>query len=378
MTLAKVLVVEDDLLVSGDIQSTLKNLGFQVIGSAMRGDEAIRMAQELKPDVVLMDICLKGKLDGVAAASTIKETTDAAVIYLTAFSDGATFERAKITEPYGYIVKPFRETDLRITIRLALYKRQRNRVEHLAVKEDILTVDSPAIQADDIASLKELILKEIELFSLLSEPDRMDFAARCRSVPYAAGEILCSEGNDQSSCFIVVDGRVSMFKSSPNGRELIVEILPPKDISNLVAAFEDQPAAVTVRATTKSTVLLVPKKALFELLNQHPEFYRLFVKEANQRLRSAYNIMRAMAHDKVEARIAAMLTELSKRSSLCTTTGKGIRITRQELADLTGTTPETAIRVTRALEDKGVLGLSKRGAIEIINMAELREYASSV
>lgn len=375
MKQVKILVVEDDPIVSGDIESVVTGLGYQVVGSAMTGLDAISKTQELKPDVILMDIFLKGKMDGVEAVKIIKEKSNAAIIYLTAFSDDTTLDRAQITEPYGYIVKPFRETDLRITIGLAIYKQNKGKIElSNSFKE---TLDSTLEQTSDVAKSKELILKEIELFSFLSETDLKDFARVCRIKEYSAGEVITSEGNDKVSCFIVIDGRVSMFKSSSNGRELVVEILAPKDISNLVSAFEDQPAALTARAVTKSKVFLVPKRALFDLLNKHPEFYRLFVKEANQRLRAAYNIIRSMAHDKVETRIASMLAELSKRSSLCTATGKGICITRQELADLTGTTTETAIRVTRALEDQGVLGLSKRGTIEIRNMTELKECAAS-
>ncbi|MGA2933715.1 MAG: response regulator [Methanomicrobiales archaeon] len=118
----KILIVEDEFITASDIQSTLKGMGFLVPGIADTGEDAIKMAGDLKPDAILMDILLKGKMNGIAAASIIKDKYGIPVIYLTGQSDDATINRALESEPFGYIIKPFEEKTLKATIGMALYK----------------------------------------------------------------------------------------------------------------------------------------------------------------------------------------------------------------------------------------------------------------
>lgn len=118
----KILIVEDEGIVTLNIRKTLERLGYVVAGVATSGEVAITNATELRPDLVLMDIFLRGALDGIDAAEKIRTLLHIPVIYLTAHADGNTLQRAKLTEPFGYIVKPFRERDLHISIEFALYK----------------------------------------------------------------------------------------------------------------------------------------------------------------------------------------------------------------------------------------------------------------
>jgi CheY-like chemotaxis protein len=122
MTKARILVVEDEPIVAMDIQRSLGRLGYVVLGAVSSGREAIRRTAEGLPDIVLMDIVLKGEMDGVEAARQIRERFKIPVVYLTAHGDEGTLERAKITGPFGYIVKPFDETELRTTIEIALHR----------------------------------------------------------------------------------------------------------------------------------------------------------------------------------------------------------------------------------------------------------------
>jgi len=118
----KILIVEDEGIVILHIRKALENLGYIVAGIANDGDDAIAKATEIRPDLVLMDIVLKGAVDGIEAADKIHAILNIPVIYLTAHADENTLQRAKVTEPFGYIVKPFRERDLQIAIEFALYK----------------------------------------------------------------------------------------------------------------------------------------------------------------------------------------------------------------------------------------------------------------
>ena len=118
----RVLVVEDEAIVATDIRKILDNLGYEVVGTASSGKTAIQKAKENKPDLVLMDIVLKGKMDGIEAAEQIRQRFNIPVVYLTAYADNQILKRAKVTEPFGYIVKPFEDRELKSVIEMALYK----------------------------------------------------------------------------------------------------------------------------------------------------------------------------------------------------------------------------------------------------------------
>jgi CheY-like chemotaxis protein len=134
MSSASVLVVEDENIVARDILSMLKDLGYLVAAVASSGEEAIEKAAIKRPDVVLMDIVLKGEVDGVQAAQEIRTRFQIPVIYLTAYADEETLQRAKLTEPFGYILKPFEERELHVAIELALY-RHRNQTAQAGAPE---------------------------------------------------------------------------------------------------------------------------------------------------------------------------------------------------------------------------------------------------
>ncbi len=124
MSKPKILVVEDEGLVAKSIQDMLNNMGYEAPDTALSGEKAIKKADEIRPDLILMDIKLKGEMDGIEAAEIIHDRFDIPVVYLTAFADEETLERAKITEPFGYLLKPFEEQDLQSTIEMALYKNK--------------------------------------------------------------------------------------------------------------------------------------------------------------------------------------------------------------------------------------------------------------
>ncbi|MCC5639847.1 response regulator [Nostoc sp. CHAB 5844] len=127
MEQVRILVVEDEVIVARTIANQLNQLGYTVIGTASSGQAAITKALESKPELVLMDVILKGEMDGITAASQIREQLDIPVIFLTAYGDDNTVQRAKITQPFGYIVKPFTPKDLRIAIEIGLLKHELER-----------------------------------------------------------------------------------------------------------------------------------------------------------------------------------------------------------------------------------------------------------
>jgi len=124
MSNEKIMVVEDEWLVADQLCRNLKDLGYTVCGAASTADEAIEKAEEERPDLILMDIVLKGEKDGIEAADRITSQFDIPVIYLTAYTNQEYIERAKQTNPFGYLVKPFNQRELHSSIEMVLHKHK--------------------------------------------------------------------------------------------------------------------------------------------------------------------------------------------------------------------------------------------------------------
>ena len=152
MTPVKILVVEDERIVATDFQQRLNGMGYWVPVTAGSSQDALRKAAETRPDLVLMDISLEGYVDGIEVAGKLREMLDVLPIYLTAYSDPLTLARANVTEPLGYIVKPFDNATLSRTIEMALHRRQRERQLKQSVsclKSISLCVSEGLIAADE-------------------------------------------------------------------------------------------------------------------------------------------------------------------------------------------------------------------------------------
>lgn len=141
---SKILVVEDEMIISMEIKQKLQAMGYIVTGQAITGESAIQKAGEIQPDLVLMDIRLKGDMDGISAAKRIIELHDLPIIFLTAHSDKATLERAIAVSPSGYLLKPFKERELMTNIEMSLHK---HRVRQ-KLREEVTPLPSPGIYKD--------------------------------------------------------------------------------------------------------------------------------------------------------------------------------------------------------------------------------------
>lgn len=155
MSKSKILIVEDERITAEDLKNTLESLGYEVTGVASSADSFYKCLQARMPDLVLMDIYLKGKIDGIELATEIKEKYFLPVIYLTAYSDPGILERAKVTEPFGYILKPFQERELHSNIEMALHKnRMEIRINHLnAILKAIRDVNQLIVRVNNSPEL---------------------------------------------------------------------------------------------------------------------------------------------------------------------------------------------------------------------------------
>ena len=252
---ARVLVVEDEAIVAMDISASLRVLGYEVEGPASTGEEAIALALRTRPDLVLMDIMLRGGMDGVEAARRIREATGAPIVYLTAYADEGTLRRAKEAEPLGYLLKPFEERELRTTIETALYKHRtevRLRESERWLATTLKSIGDAVIAADERGRVK-LINPAAEALTGwpqgsalgrdLSEVFQLADEATGRRVEVGAGEgiarqadilLLSRDGRStpiEASASVITDekgdfrGSVLIFKDISERRRLAMQLL---------------------------------------------------------------------------------------------------------------------------------------------------------
>ncbi len=159
----RILVVEDEIITAEDIKESLLDMGYTVLALVSSGEEAIIKVEDNEPDLVLMDIVLSGEMDGIETAKQIRLRFNIPVVYLTAYSDKIILERAKITEPFGYILKPFNERELHTNIEIAIHKHKRER--ELKESEQWLAAILKYLGEAVIATDKEGIIKFINPFA---------------------------------------------------------------------------------------------------------------------------------------------------------------------------------------------------------------------
>jgi PAS domain S-box-containing protein len=151
MSHENILIVEDEGIVAMDIQNRLRSMGHNIVGITPNGEDAVTRAGEVRPDLVLMDIMLQGNMDGIAAAEKIRRKYDIPIVFLTAYSENATLNRAKDTAPFGYVLKPFTSKELYIAVEMALHKHdlekklryneERFRVTLKSIGDAVITTD---------------------------------------------------------------------------------------------------------------------------------------------------------------------------------------------------------------------------------------------
>lgn len=242
------------------------------------------------------------------------------------------------------------------------------------------SMPSAPTQAVSVDAYK--FLRSLSEFSQLPENDLRTLANASRFATLDSGQYITIEGEEESSYgFIVVSGCLAMLKSSINGKELTVELLHSGDIFGLLVmlAADRLPAQLSARSLQKSTVLWVPINHFTHMLKTHPILFKEFVAHLLLCLQSSYRLSRGLAHDRVEVRIAAILSSsaLKFRKSPGSEAAATFNFTRQQLADLTGTTPETAIRVTRAMQRDGFIDIKRPGVIRILNLNALQELVET-
>ena len=248
MNAVRILIVEDEAIVSMELEERLAAMGYHPVGSASRGEEAVELTEELRPDLVLMDIRLQGAMDGIDTAREILSRFRVPVIFVTAYSEDSTLERAKLAEPYAYILKPFDDRELRSSIEIALYKHAaEEEIRRLNRLYDVLSQVNQAIvriqtREELLPSICRLVVERgaVDLAWigwLDSQISRLTPVAHFGShvesliaMQSAAGELSSDESNPRRA---IREGKPSVCNECGSG-----SCLHPSDKSPAVLGFQ--------------------------------------------------------------------------------------------------------------------------------------------
>jgi CRP-like cAMP-binding protein len=222
------------------------------------------------------------------------------------------------------------------------------------------------------------LLRRIPFFRRLSPALRQRIAEVARTKPYDRGSLIFAEGDPSDAFMVIVSGRVKVFKATPAGKEIILEIFGAGDPLGAVAVYEGAPFFASALALEPSEILRIEQTAFFRLLEQDPALVRGLLSGLTIRLAELTRRLAELSGARVEARFARLFLKLSEQIGKADRGGVFIPmpLSRQELADLTGTTIETAIRIMSRWQKEEVLHTEKDGFV-IIDRGALDEAAAS-
>lgn len=211
-------------------------------------------------------------------------------------------------------------------------------------------------------------------FRTLSAMDREAIARATRERRAAAGEVIFREGQPADSLWAVKEGLVYIVKSGVDGREIVLEIISPDELFGAVVALENRPYPASAVAAEPSVVWQLPASLARELCQKHPTLRSAILEQVTVRLRQAHERLRSLALERVEQRLARMLLTLTDKIGHEQNGITVLNVTRQELADMIGTTVETAIRITSKWQQGGVVS-SSRHQIGLTDVSALKKIA---
>ena len=222
------------------------------------------------------------------------------------------------------------------------------------------------------------LLRRLPFFKRLSAPLRARVAAVARIKAHERGEVIFAEGDPSDAFMVIVDGRIKVFKSTPAGKEIILEIFGAGDPLGAVAVYEGAPFMASAVALEPSRVLAIEQRAFFRLLEDDPAFVRGLLSGLTIRLAELTRRLAEMSGARVEARFARLFLKLCEQIGRAERGGTFVpmALARQELADLTGTTIETAIRIMSRWQKEDVLHTEKDGFV-ILNREALEDAAAT-
>lgn len=347
----KLLLIEDNQEVRENTVEILELAGYEVY-SAVNGKEGVEKAIEVLPDLIICDIMMP-VLDGYGALHLLnknEKTSSIPFIFLTAKSERSDMRKGMEMGADDYITKPFDDLELLSAVESRLKKSEVNRKEIKPTTDDMNELLGNITGLDDIKKI----------------------SSRQQTKHYKKKDSIYTEGDSPVGLYLLISGKVKIYKSHELGKDLIIKLLQPGDFFGYLALLEDTPHIMSAEALEDSEVVIFPREDFYKLMT-HPQVMQQFVKLLSGNIHTEQEKLIALAYSSVRKRSAEALIELYKRYHKEESKDPfSIAIAREDLANMVGTATESLIRTLSDFREEGLVQIHG-STITIVNPEKLEK-----
>jgi CRP-like cAMP-binding protein/CheY-like chemotaxis protein len=347
----KILIIEDNDDIRESTAEILELANYEVL-QAEHGKKGVEIALEQKPDLILCDIMMP-VLDGYGVLYLLNknpETASVPFIFLTAKADRPDMRKGMEMGADDYLTKPFDDVELMNAIESRLQKREKQQ----------------AFYSKSLANLEELANTGngiVKLQSIVAE-------RKVRQIKKK--QVLYYEGDVAQGIYLVVSGRIKTLKMSEDGRELVTALYGPDEYFGIHALLSEGAYTETAEASEDTSICLIPRDLVFDLLNKYPDVSQKFIKVLSNNLREKEEQLIQLAYHSVRKRMASVLIRLVRQLPDMAQDPLVLKISRDDLAALAGMATETVSRTLSDFKEEGLIG--KQGSlIHILDLHRLRK-----
>lgn len=344
--------MEDD---PAKMLKTIKCLPADITSDQCRSeDAALERCQNMHFDLAIIDLHFNGRFNGINIAREIWEKFQIPIVFLSDQHYRDLELECDVNFPHTVVSSCNFEPELQNVVEAARKRQQENQSSFLKGR---------------VLGKEFIFLNRIRLFRSLPEPTLLSLSRQARMISYKAGHAFSLEQEGPIPSLIPATGRVAFTRTSVEGKPYTSDIVGPGDCYAVILALETKTSPYSVIAQTAGSALLLPTRAVDNAVKSSPDVYRECACYLCNRLLQSHTTARQLAHEHIEVRIAVALDSLISKYAQYEPGEKEyvIEITRAQLAALVGTTPETAIRITKRFEKEGILDLSHPGIIRVMS-----------
>jgi CRP-like cAMP-binding protein len=342
----KILIIEDNNDIRENVVEILELAGYTVF-EAQNGKTGVDLATKNLPDVILCDIMMP-ELDGYGVLYMLSKNPETATIpfiFLTAKAERLDLRKGMELGADDYLTKPFDDMDLLSAIETRLKKKE---LQQSFYSKSLDRITNLIAKNDGLAELKRII-------------------AERKSRAFKKNQVIYYDGDKGNGLYLVISGKIKTIKLAEDGRELMTGIYGAEEYLGIHAMLSNEPYSDTATALEDSTLCLIPKDQLENLLNHYPDVAREFIKVLAKDIREKEDQLMQLAYHSVRKRMAEALVKLHQQQSNQT---EGFKITREDLAAMAGMATETVSRTLSDFKDEGLI--EKKGSlITILNAQKL-------
>lgn len=342
----KILIVEDNTDIRENVVEILELAGFTVF-QAENGKLGVELAMKNIPDIILCDIMMP-ELDGYGVLYLLNknpETSAIPFIFLTAKAEKIDLRKGMEMGADDYLTKPFDDIELLNAIESRLKKKD---IQQTFYSKSLERLDNIIGKKDGLGELKKIISER-------------------KSRQFKKNQVIYYEGDKGNGIYLLVSGKVKTVKLAEDGRELMTGILNNEEYLGIQAVLANESYSDTATALEDSTLCLIPKESIDQLLNLYPDVAREFIKLLSNNIREKEDQLLQLAYHSVRKRMAEAILKLDKQPGQG---AEGFKITREDLAALSGMATETVSRTLSDFKDEGLI--EKKGSnIRVLDISRL-------